>query len=350
MRLKPGRRSAVLVLAVFLALGLSSTVSALTLETFQAQLTASNPTYTTPQFDLLNSVPQANPASGLKDAYVYVTLLSGAPWATLTAVTQVTSGNSVNVEILDPTNFQVASGQAAGGPLTLAVQSTAQSPLITGKPYTVHVQQLVTTGTTDNIQVTVTGTCTGPCIIYPISTSKTSTCTDIFCSGLIWWIIGAIIVVAASVMLAFVFVRRGGGGAETQTTTVPPTPMQPPTPSPFGGGGGETTVVQGGGGTKQYYAGFEMPNGQIVPITDVNKEFGRQDFLSFVPPDVQSLISRRHFKISFAPRERTFMIEDLGSANGTMVNNSEIRGKGRVPLKNDDIVSLGGVVNLKFKG
>jgi pSer/pThr/pTyr-binding forkhead associated (FHA) protein len=93
-----------------------------------------------------------------------------------------------------------------------------------------------------------------------------------------------------------------------------------------------------------------MPNGQIVPITDVNKEFGRDDFRSFVPPDVQSLISRRHFKVSFAPRDRTFMIEDLGSSNGTMVNNSEIRGKGRVPLKNDDVVSLGGVINLKFKG
>ena len=44
------------------------------------------------------------------------------------------------------------------------------------------------------------------------------------------------------------------------------------------------------------------------------------------------------------------MIEDLGSANGTTVNSTEIRGKGRVPLKNDDVVSLGGVVNLKFKG
>lgn len=49
-------------------------------------------------------------------------------------------------------------------------------------------------------------------------------------------------------------------------------------------------------------------------------------------------------------REKIFMIEDLGSANGTTVNNSEIRGKGRVPLKNDDVVSLGGVINLKFRG
>jgi FHA domain len=160
--------------------------------------------------------------------------------------------------------------------------------------------------------------------------------------------VAAAVVIAVAVILAFVFVRKGEGGAETPTTAMPSAPTQPPTPSPFGGG--ETTVIQGGGGTKQYYAGFEMPNGQIVPITDINKEFGREDFKSFLPPDVQTLVSRRHFKVSFSPRDKTFMIEDLGSANGTVVNSTEIRGKGRVPLKNDDVVSLGGVVNLKFKG
>lgn len=341
MRLKLRRLGAFLVLAALLTLTVSATVSALTLETFQAQLTSSNPTYATPQFDLLNSVPQANPSSGLKDAYVYVTLSSDTSWTTMTATVSVQSGNSVNVEILDPSNFQVASGQASGGPLTLA----AQAPLVAGKPYTVHVQQLVTTGTTDFIQITVTGG------THSISTTTCPNGQPPPCqTDNTWqWIVGAIVIVAAAAMLAFVFVRRGGGGAETTTTTTPPMPMQPQAPSPFGGGG-ETTVIQGGGGTKQYYAGFEMPNGQIVPITDINKEFGREDFRAQLPADVQQLISRRHFKVSFSPRDKTFLIEDLGSANGTSVNNSDIRNKGRVPLKNNDVVSLGGVINLKFKG
>lgn len=333
--LKPGRLRAVLVMIACFALIIPATASGLTLIRYDVTLTATNPRFDTPQFDLLTSVPQANPAGGLRDAYIYVTLASGTTWNSLTVTVNVQSGNSVTVEILDPSNFQKASGQAAGAPGIF----TVQSPLVTSQPYQIHIQQLVTGGTTDFITVTVVGVPplnTGGPLLPPPPPDYT-------------WLIVAVAVVAAAVILAFVYVRRGGGGAEAPTTTAPPVPMQPQAPSPFGGGG-ETTVIQGGGGTKQYYAGFEMPNGQIVPITDINKEFGRDDFRAQLPADVQQLVSRRHFKVSFSPRDKTFLIEDLGSANGTSVNNSDIRNKGRVPLKNDDVVSLGGVINLKFKG
>jgi FHA domain len=153
---------------------------------------------------------------------------------------------------------------------------------------------------------------------------------------------GLVIVVIGGA--AFVMLRKGGEGP-----TMPPTSTPPPSVS------GGTTVYAPGTqvmerGTTQYYAGLELPSGQVIPVTSMSQDFGRSDFESFVPKEVSSIISRRHFQISFSPRDKKFYIEDAGSTNGTMVNGTDVKGKGKFPLNPGDVISPADVVNLKFKG
>lgn len=124
-----------------------------------------------------------------------------------------------------------------------------------------------------------------------------------------------------------------------------------PVPTPAGG----TTVYAPGTqvvqkGTQQYYAGLELPGGQVIPVTSMAQEFGRGDFENVVPKEVSNIISRRHFKISFSARDKKFYIEDIGSTNGTKVNGTDIKGKGSYPLNPGDVISPADVLNLKFKG
>jgi hypothetical protein len=157
------------------------------------------------------------------------------------------------------------------------------------------------------------------------------------------------VVIAAAVILAFVFVFRG---RESPPAPPPAGAMPPPMTAPPSGG---TTVREAGTqvmqrGTMTYFGSLDLPSGQTIPITQMTQDFGRSDFEPVVPKDVSSIISRRHFRISFSSRDKTFYIEDIGSTNGTMLNGSDIRGKGKVPLKTGDTVAPADIINLKFKG
>lgn len=328
-------RVAVAILAC-LTLVTPSFVVGVTIIERSAQLTTSASTFTT-TFDLTTGVDNSDPANGLKDAYVRLTLVSGVTWKSLEVDAKVQPGNSVTIELTNPSGFSITKGQVAGAPYQYIVDQPVDGE------WTIHIEELRTDGPTSNVEVVAKA--------IPVQTSATDRITTTsneggFGTGLLLTLAGAVIVVVVAVLLVFLFVRRGREAEVEPATTVLPPPSMPPGPSPSGGG--ETMVIQPG--TKQYYAGFEMPNGQILPITDITKEFGRDEFKQYVPGEVSSLVSRRHFRVSFSPRDRTFLIEDLGSANGTMINNTDIRGKGKMPLKNDDVISVGGVVNLKFKG
>lgn len=100
----------------------------------------------------------------------------------------------------------------------------------------------------------------------------------------------------------------------------------------------------------QYFGALELPGGQVVPVTSMSQEFGRGDFEAFTPKEVSSIISRRHFQISFSPRDKKYYLEDLGSTNGTMLNGTDVKGRGKVPIKDGDVISPSDVLNLKFKG
>ena len=75
---------------------------------------------------------------------------------------------------------------------------------------------------------------------------------------------------------------------------------------------------------------------------------GREDFRSFFPESVLSYISRRHFK--FTEDRGEVCIEDIGSANGTLLNGKEIRGSGPFVIKKGDTIDLGGRLRVTVEG
>lgn len=109
----------------------------------------------------------------------------------------------------------------------------------------------------------------------------------------------------------------------------------------------ETVVADRGTIPLIALAKLEGPGGKELIIADVERIFGRSDFEQFLPWDAARTISRRHFRIFY--RAGRWYIEDLNSTNGTIVNGEDIRGKGPRPVKDGDMISPAGVVNLVFR-
>ncbi|QOJ79797.1 FHA domain-containing protein [Infirmifilum lucidum] len=86
----------------------------------------------------------------------------------------------------------------------------------------------------------------------------------------------------------------------------------------------------------------------MIPIDRLPRVYGREDFRGLVTGETLNVISRRHFEIGYDYTQGSFYIMDLGSKNGTYLNGEDIRGKGRVSLKNGDTISVAGVLNLRF--
>jgi hypothetical protein len=152
------------------------------------------------------------------------------------------------------------------------------------------------------------------------------------------WLI--IVIVAAIIgILAVVLMRRR---AEEERTRVLPAPVQQAQPAPER----ERTKV----GVILYR--LRLPNGMEIPVSEPYRVFGRETFEKYgLPKDVLDFITREdrggHFKIYL--RGMKWFIEDSGSTNGTLLNGVEIRGKGPQELKDSDVISPGGVVNLVFQ-
>jgi pSer/pThr/pTyr-binding forkhead associated (FHA) protein len=66
-----------------------------------------------------------------------------------------------------------------------------------------------------------------------------------------------------------------------------------------------------------------------------------------VKPAWADMISWKHLFVERKNDE--YYIEDTGSTNGTRLNGSNITGKGKYLLKNNDIVDLGGALSLTFR-
>jgi hypothetical protein len=119
---------------------------------------------------------------------------------------------------------------------------------------------------------------------------------------------------------------------------------------------GETVLVKApgtvlmrkpSGETMTYIAGFRVGE-RMIPITSLPQNFGREDFRGIVPEEELSFISRSQFEIRYDYSRGRFLIEDLGSTNGTLLNGEEIKGKGPQELGDGDIISPAGAVNLRF--
>lgn len=85
-----------------------------------------------------------------------------------------------------------------------------------------------------------------------------------------------------------------------------------------------------------------MIDGRVIRFRGSSVVLGREDFMKYLPTDRCSYITRKarggHFRILY--RGGKFYIQDLGSTNGTLVNGEDIRGRGLVPLKNGDVISV----------
>jgi len=92
---------------------------------------------------------------------------------------------------------------------------------------------------------------------------------------------------------------------------------------------------------------LELPGGLEIRIAGDARSVGRADLARELEIDRLGRISRQHFRITF--REEQFFIEDPGSTGGTLLNGTEIRERGEVSLKDDDLIEPAGAIKLRFR-
>lgn len=78
-----------------------------------------------------------------------------------------------------------------------------------------------------------------------------------------------------------------------------------------------------------------IQKGKEYPIVGEEVSFGREKDNSISYPDLS--VSRHHFKIHH--KKDKFILEDLGSGNGTLLNNKKVRGTS--PLQHNDNIQVG---------
>jgi len=93
-----------------------------------------------------------------------------------------------------------------------------------------------------------------------------------------------------------------------------------------------------------------FPDNSELRIPAPSRMFGRLDFSTPSPkiPDSDlKYIGRQHFAI-YQDQGR-YYVEDMNSANNTLLNGEEIKGKGRRELKEGDEINPAGVAKLQFR-
>ncbi|MGC9086894.1 MAG: FHA domain-containing protein [Thermoproteota archaeon] len=158
-------------------------------------------------------------------------------------------------------------------------------------------------------------------------------------------ILAAVAVIVVAVIIAGAILLKG----KPTVPTGAPAPVTGPTP------GVETQVVQPGtiaikgpAGETMTVTAWLQAGSKSIPISKLPQTFGREDFTGIVDPSALSTISRRHFSIGYDYALGTFVIWDENSTNGTYLNGVDIRGKGRQPLKDGDVISPSNVINIRF--
>ena len=94
-------------------------------------------------------------------------------------------------------------------------------------------------------------------------------------------------------------------------------------------------------------AKFSSEGGREISFNAAGQSLGRSDLHELAGPGKADLISRRHFSLSYENGD--YYIEDRGSTNGTRLNGSDIRGKGKHTLKDGDKIDLAGALTITFK-
>jgi pSer/pThr/pTyr-binding forkhead associated (FHA) protein len=132
--------------------------------------------------------------------------------------------------------------------------------------------------------------------------------------------------------------KKGSGQQvqqEQQTPVPAPAPITPPpdvTASPAGAPEAQLQLVKS---SISIASEFSVTNGKTLGRTMEN---------DIIVPD--SYVSRKHAKITY--EGGGYLIEDVGSTNGTLLNGNEIKGLGKQALKDGDQIQLGTTL-FKFK-
>jgi hypothetical protein len=163
--------------------------------------------------------------------------------------------------------------------------------------------------------------------------------------GISWELLLAVIIVVAAAIVALILVRRRIPARKPVITPTPAIGTVEIT-SP-----GTVQIQRGPEGTITLLAMLQAGS-QHIPISSLPQPFGREDFAGLAPDNILAAISRRgkpQFTISYDYTKGTFLIEDSSSANGTLLNGVEIKGKGPQPLKDGDIIGPArGAIQLNF--
>jgi pSer/pThr/pTyr-binding forkhead associated (FHA) protein len=107
------------------------------------------------------------------------------------------------------------------------------------------------------------------------------------------------------------------------------------------------------GGEKRRTAKILFTSGNVIRITETDEQriIGRSDIVRSTPANKAKYVSRKHCRIFRIGRK--FYIQDgngeKNSLNGTIVNGIKLLKNEKRLLRHNDIISLGGVVKLKFK-
>ncbi len=86
--------------------------------------------------------------------------------------------------------------------------------------------------------------------------------------------------------------------------------------------------------------------GELIYIDQINLKIGRQSSNDIIIRDKHNLISRRHAIISYENGE--YLIKDVGSVNGTYVNNNPTVRKKARRLSSGDVISFSARVKAEF--
>jgi pSer/pThr/pTyr-binding forkhead associated (FHA) protein len=94
-------------------------------------------------------------------------------------------------------------------------------------------------------------------------------------------------------------------------------------------------------------ASLQLPDGTTMPLKGT-VILGRADLAKFASQAEAGWISRQHLTL-LQNTDGKFFIEDSGSANGTKLNNVDIKQKGRQELKDGDTINVADAVKLQFR-
>ena len=98
--------------------------------------------------------------------------------------------------------------------------------------------------------------------------------------------------------------------------------------------------------TSAYIGKLLLPDQSVISINQIEKQFGREDFIRNVPEEIIKYISRNHFKI--LNENGINYIEDTNSLGGTKLNANEIKMTGKQQLNNGDKIFIADSLELIF--